>query len=466
MKKQIWIQSGLSLILMAFVSTGCQKASNDEIPTSPSAATTEVAKPVPNNICSSQLLQLNRQFIENQTKALDTYNQLSMNTKDDSLKLAYQDLSLQQVETCKLLSRQLMKDHVDSCLKSESEKTEENIIFKSKIETSCKTVAAWFKKMTLQEGSPTPVKQKKSPLILKFNASAKELIQIKNAAEFSYLANGQIKKGHDQFQQDVLAQIISCVFNASAESSTEENQFKVISEMPGSLLDLNFDFKGARFSLALEDSQHLMLGMTCFNLSMTSESNKKEILQKLFTPFILLDDKMDAAPLALIKPTATEKKSEAAVAEPSVSILETQKKSNEAFDEAIAKAKVTLHEIVKDSLIEVKKTTDETRAETIVKVKEAAREVSKEIIQNTKKAASEVIVESVATLKKEVVDTFKKPFVFITKKATQLKNSVATGAKKTFNSIQQKSKSLKKFFVESTQSASEYWSDYFSSKKK
>ena len=73
--------------------------------------------------------------------------------------------------------------------------------------------------------------------------------------------------------------------------TVENNTPEKISEMPTSSLNINFDFKGSQYSLALEDSEHLMLSMTCFNVNFDVNPDKKAVLQKVFGSLVTFEKK-------------------------------------------------------------------------------------------------------------------------------------------------------------------------------
>ncbi|MBC7465623.1 MAG: hypothetical protein H7256_06480 [Bdellovibrio sp.] len=494
MKKQIKISRhltlSLSLILAGSLFAGCQKASDDKPPTQP-VGLIAVKKQAATVVCSSQMLKLYNQFVENKTKANEVNDNLQIDKTNQELTLTYKNLNLKQAETCKSLSAQFITDKTSSCLKSETEKTIANSVYKSTVESFCQPILDWSKKMTLPKGS-TPSEKKEAALVLNFKESSQSLIQLKDSSDFTYLSNQSIKKGLDQFQKDILNGATTCAFQTTAEASLKENQFSTISEMPGSVFELGFEFKGSRFSLALEDSQKMMLGMTCYNMTVGAEASKKDLLQKAFGDLISVSSKI----MVQTAPTENEKKDfelskevpvEAPFAETQISgktaettltTTEKQKKSNEAIDDVIAKAKVSIHDVVKDAMVEVKATTDQARTETVTEVKKAAQEVSDEtiakaavaakevskvIIQDAKVAANEVVSQSVTTVKKAAVDSVKAPFVYVAKKAVEIKDAVVETTKKAVNYVEDKAIEVKNFLSNSVKSK-DYWTTFFASK--
>ena len=469
----------LSLVLASSLFVGCQKPSINLAPTK-KIVLLDAEKQVPAVACSARMQQLNEQFTSTQTAAKKADENLKKDPANADLVNSYKKISVQLAENCNLLSDQFATDKVNSCIKSDTDAPVDNQIYQSTIENVCKPVTDWFNKMTTAENL-SQTQKKEAALVLQFNETSKSLLQSKDASDLAYVVGRTIKSGREQFKQDILSGNTTCAFQTSADSSKDETQFSTISEIPGSIFNLGFDFKGSLFSLALEDSKKIMLSMTCYNMTVGISANKREQLQKTFGSLILIQDKIvvtDATGASEAIPAVQATESEvSATEEVKIGTDEKQKKSEAAVDAIVEKAKDTMHEVVKDTLAEVKTTSDQVRAETIVEAKKAAqevadetivkataaaKEVSKVAVQEAKVAANEVVAQSVVTVKKAAIDTIKAPFVYVAKKAVEAKDAVVATTKNAVHYVEDKAITVKNY-VSSAWSSKDYWSSFFAS---
>lgn len=469
----------LSLLLASSLFVGCQKPSINLAPTK-KIVLLDAEKQVPAVACSAEMRHINDQFTSTQAAAKKADENLKKDPANAELNNSYKKISVQLAENCKLLRDQFTVDKVDSCITSDNNATRDNQIYQSTIENVCKPVTDWFNKMINAENS-AQTQKKEAALVLQFNETSKSLLQSKDSNDLAYVVGRTIKNGREQFKQDILSGNTTCAFQTSADSSKDETQFSTISEIPGSSINLGFDFKGSLFSLALEDSKKMMLSMTCYNMTIGSGVSKREQLQKVFGSLILIQDKIvvtDAGGTTDATPAVQATGSETSAAEEVKSGSdEKQKKSEAAVDAIVEKAKETMHEVVKDTLAEVKATSDQVRAETIVEAKKAAqevadetiikataaaKEVSKVAVQEAKVAANEVVAQSVVTVKKAAADTIKAPFVYVAKKAVEAKDAVVATTKKAVNYVEDKAITVKNY-VSSAWSSKDYWSSFFAS---
>lgn len=480
----------LSLILPCTLFVSCQKGSDDK-PAAKSSVLLDVEKQVPTSVCSNQMLQLHNLFRDTKDNAKKVYASLQTDVANSALQLTYKELNLKQAKNCKALSNQFTSDKTTACLMSENQKTIDNSIYQSTVESSCKDVVDWVKKMKLPDGA-TNDDHRELAMVFTFNKSSQSLLQRGEAVEFTYLANRTIKKGRDQFRQDILEGNTACSFQIAAATSLKEIQFTAISEMPDSQVDLDFEFQGSLFSMALEDTQKMILGMTCFNMTISADANKKELLQKAFGNLVEISNKFvkseqtaenDKTDIKLNKDVApkvpdsninlNDKNKELIMAND-----EKQKIAAVAIDDMITKAKLVIHDVVADSMNEVKSTAAEVSAASIVNIQNAALEVSnksidhaaevatqvsKVVIQDAKAAANEVVTQSVATAKTAVVDTIKEPFLYVGDKTVAVKNAIVKSTKTAVNYITDKAIEVKNILINPT-SSKDYWSNFFASK--
>ena len=360
-------------------------------------------------------------------------------------------------------------------------KTAENAIYKVVIENSCKPLIDWFNKShpSAAEAALIPADKnaEKKPLhaTFHFDESARVLIQSKDSETFTYLSQGEIKKGAEQFQQDTLAGATACSFSAPSEAITQELKFTVISEMPENSIDIKFPFSGKFFSLALEDFTHSLLSMTCLNMNPEISPEKLTALQKIFGKLITIESddnkklKQNDENLEVIKAAANaelKKDNLDSQSAPSVEINKskpaeksddkkddsktdpaTKTKTDAAVDSAITKTKEAVSDVVKEAVSQVKTAADETRTTTIKEVAQATHVASKEFIADAKTAAKEVVAESIQNARSTVVSSIKAPFIYLNEKALVVKKEIKDKAEKAMTFVKEKSIQIKNSVV-------------------
>ena len=513
MKKRLALENSFQLLMIAFLFASCQKGGSDisapKMGADPGVVTTAV---VPEKVCADKILKAQSRLKESADKNKEIYSALSANKEDVQLKAEMRSSTLQKVASCKLISKLFRQDDTSACLKSETPKTIDNVLFRDAIESSCKPALDWFAKSNASpsELSLTPADKKTPHYNFHFNESAHDLIQRKNSNSFIYLSQGQIKNGQDLFQSDTLAGAVTCSFFAPSDTITHELNFKVISEMPENSTDLNFPFSGNFLSLALEDSSQSILSLTCLNMKKELTPEKMTALQTIFGKLITINnsDSNDIknlntpldTPSNLLTGTTSDfsknkvKSSDNPLAEIKIAAESGKKEENKTLpakknnadsviDTVITRTKETISDVVKEAVSQVKTAADETRSTTIKEVSKATREVSKEFIADAKAAAKEVVSETIQSAQTAAIKTAEAPFIylndkalevkteikgkaiqvitFVKEKSLQIKDTVTTAATDEIESIKKKAISAKSTVINSLKSSSDYWKNLF-----
>ncbi len=397
MKRNLLRKSLLGLFLAAAAMTSCQKAADSK--KSEPAPIIDTDKKINDVMCSDEILKLSADFQVSQTQTTDIFEQLSIKAGDAGLQQRYKKSGQKQVDLCNALNAQLAKENVSSCLKSADINLNDNLITTAKIDSDCKTTTDFYNRILRQYGGEN-LSAKSKRLLLQFSDAAKVLIQSKGVSEFKYLANGEIKSGRELLKQDLLDKKITCLFTATAKSSPNESTFRVLSEMSESTFENDQATAGSHFALALEDSSHLMLSLSCMNATFNLAKDGKENLQKILGTLIKIEDKIDTS--ADLKDSTHLNNDVAAKPQPKQNpedgkstAAEAQKKAAGMVDDVVSKAKATIHEVVKDTLVEIKTTTDQTRSETIVEVKKATQELTSEALEHAALVAQKLSEETI-----------------------------------------------------------------------
>ena len=127
----------ITSIVMAFAN-GCQKSSDRKSET----VKNEIAnngdktaeKTVPTNLCSSEIMNLGNSYFIKQKKSNSVYEKMTTQN-EPGLRKNYQKLATEQFRSCYALINQMEKEKINSCLKSTTEKTVENSVFKTDVST-------------------------------------------------------------------------------------------------------------------------------------------------------------------------------------------------------------------------------------------------------------------------------------------------------------------------------------------
>ncbi len=474
MKKQTLLQTAFGIIIIAALSSGCQKAPSKSARIADSA-NNEIANPeqIPSNICSAEMMEKRKTFQLTELKILSVHEKMTTQQTTE-LKNSYREEAQKQVESCAQLIGQFTKEKITSCLKTETPKSQENAFYKDVLEAKCKTVIEWEKAVTpsknLVENLAAPIKKPKS-IVLQLTPAAMELIQEKNAAEFRYLVKAEIKYGKENYIKDARAGETTCTLSSPAaistnseakESSQESLQAsaktlsktsleplqkkstlnyiaesqasdQLTNQLTGQATQnaLGFEDKGENSVITFQDSSGMIISMLCLNQAISSESDRATALRKHFgrlanvQEFEKMDPRLNADLAPTVKPT------EEKVAEKNAEIekVAAEKEKGKAIEQTIEKARETIQVVLKESLAEIKKTSLEVAEESIGKTQKASESIVTSAVAQSKVAASEIVNSSVTKAEASAAKVIDQAIAKATIAAEQVSEKTIAAAK-------------------------------------
>lgn len=442
--------------LIAFSS--CQKSSSSGSPqqSQPESALEKLQQPIPENICSEAMLKLAKSVSETH-KELESLNAQLKSAKSSDLESTFKSKIEAQKATCQSVEKQFESEKISACLKSETTKTKENSFYKSEFAKYCKTL-----KDKTQEN-------KASDISLTFSDQAKQLVSNNSNQDITFISNGKIQSGHDQFKSSVQSGTATCVMTSQVAKDLKNYSFKYVTDTEDTKpeTDIGFDFKGNRTVILLQDSENAMHSMLCLNLKMKSLAERKSALSQIFGAEIKIEEKEKVVVQTQIKDDSV-KKAEALLnqdmAPQSQTLVPTQ-----TADETQKKDKQENPLSDPAKLLDTALTKVEDSAEkTIEKSKEAAKEVIKTAAAETVKSANEIVDHAVDKATKSVVDTIKSPFIYVQEKVSAaveaVKDTYSTAVKKSSEFISETNQKISKAYKSTKNKLKSYLSDWFSSK--
>ncbi len=393
--KEISSLSSCLLVVTLFV-LSCQKSPDKQTPgvlTDDNKA--EAAETIPAAICSGELLKQLELLNASQQKSAEIYEKLTLEKSAD-LEKTYRASADQQVKLCQGLVDQMTRESIESCLKSNDEKTEENAVYLNLFIDKCSTLKTW--QDSLQTDSKNEVQN---------SANTSANVEVTSAMDFSYLSKGEIKHGLELFKQEALTGTQVCAVSGSAEKVSENTVFKFVSETAATTADIGFEFNGDSSLMVLQDAKNAKISVVCLNAAANSEKNRADLIQKLFHGFLAECDET--------KPQATE-----------VESTTRPIKKNQTFQETIENAKDAAHAVIN----EVKKASSAVVARTIQQSQKATSTVIKSTIIRTDHAATKIVQQ----VKKSNLEKLKAPLEWIQEKARLLWKQISQFFRKTIQS--------------------------------
>src|SRR3989338_5738104 len=395
MKKHSITTTTFCFYASLMLAIGCQKAPNNDFKTTlPHDAQGAVAEKLTArsaSVCSDDFLKMAQDLKKMQHQATAMHDKITRQKKDNSLIQDYSQLAKQQVTKCTELLQQMDDEKITSCLKSKDDKSPENTIFRTTLDSTCNSVKTWEKTIN-QDKEPTVTTPLKATRI-QFTHQGMKLIQVQNSNEFHYLSRQQVLSGQDQFKLDVTAGHTACVFSTQSKNATdtiENTAYKFVIETKSLSSDFGFDLPGDATESTFQDQNGAIISMQCLNKTVSSEANLLQNLIKLFGHHAKVETVSKSDPFLNLDVTPAPAASPTIINSKTHDSIEKEK----ALEQTIQKARETLDSVVKETLETTKKTALETVNESIIEAQKASTAIITQSIADAKTAAQEVIKES------------------------------------------------------------------------
>lgn len=413
----------------------CQKGSNNQPAIEPTKSQQQAVdeNAIPEKVCSDDLKKLLTQFSDNQKQIANIFEQIKEKKGVSSLNNEYKERGEKQVENCRKIDDRFTQEKITGCLRSENSKTKENSIFKSTYLNNCKSIALWAKNFTQKEASGSE---------LKFDSSAIELIRTAGQSNFSFISEGSIKSGADEFEKIVRAGKQACMITSQNQPLPESSVFEYVTDSSDSNTEIGFEFNGTRTVIVFKDSSHTLHSLLCLNTKLSTEKDKKAALQKIFGSKIQIQEKEPAKKVVteIVASEATDLLNKDVAATPGPSDVGAAATKDNSSSSAAAAAvtagakaagslleKVNVNESVEKIGNKVKEVTDhgvekvkEVADHGVEKVEQATTKVIKEakdagvaIITQAQESASIVAKKAIKDAQDAIIETATKPFVVV-----------------------------------------------------
>lgn len=450
------ILSTLSLSLFS----SCQKGgSSNPAATTPDAKTAADDTVIPTTVCSDSLKKLITEFSDNQKQISSLFDQIKDKKTSSTLNDEYRLKGEKQVENCRLIEEKFDREKITGCLKSDTSKTKENSIYKSTFTANCKSIGLWAKKISQKDNHYTQTETLPQLSDFTFKQNAADLINSAGKSDFSFIVNGAVKTGKDNFRQAVQDGLVTCFMTTQITKSSDDLKYKYVTDTNDSTppTDIGFEFNGNRSVIVLQDSNSAIHSMLCLNLKLSTEKDKKSVLQKVFGASIQISEKeptkkvtteivnSDTAKAVLNQDVAPAPTTEGVAATPAVTAANPSGNNAKPTDQtALQKQMADSATMLSNQVKDVADHTIDKLNETGSKKLEEVRNTGNELIENFKAAGIVVMKESVKELKaatkevlKEETDAIAKkiasPFIAAKDMAIDAKNTVVDATKRAAN---------------------------------